>query len=40
MQQEPEELVRRAICGVVSILAGDLLKIGEWPEILNRMNTV
>lgn len=40
MQMEPEELVRRAICGVVSVLAAHLLKLGQWPEILDRMNTV
>lgn len=40
MQQEPEELVRRAICGVVSVLAAQLLKKGQWKEILDRMNTV
>ena len=40
MQSEPEELVRRAICGVVSVLAAHLLKLGQWPEILERMNTV
>ena len=40
MQSEPEELVRRAICGVVSVLAAHLLKLGQWPEILERMNTL
>lgn len=40
MQSEPEELVRRAICGVVSVLAAHLLKLGQWPEILEHMNTV
>lgn len=40
MVTEQEDLVRRAICGVVSVLAAYLLKRGEWPEILDRMNTV
>lgn len=40
MVAEQEDLVRRAICGVVSVLAAYLLKRGQWPEILDRMNTV
>lgn len=40
MAKESYELARRAICGVVSILATSELKEGRWQEVLQRMNSV
>ena len=40
MKSEPYNLARRAICGVVSVLAAEELKNNRWKEIISHMSNV
>lgn len=40
MKSEPYHLARRAICGVVSVLAAEELKNDRWKNIISHMSDV
>lgn len=40
MKTEPYHLARRAICGVVSVLAAEELKNDRWKDIISHMSDV